>query len=81
MGCACLGGAQAYWDQWHHYGLWKPRVVFTIHNAEYGLDRIAVAARYSQRITTVSPTYAHEVYLSHCCTWLYQDHLCAADTS
>lgn len=51
---------QAYWDQWHHSGLWKPKVVFTIHNAEFGLDRIGLAAYYSQRFTTVSPTYACE---------------------
>jgi starch synthase len=53
--------AQAFWDSYHHYGLWRPKVVFTIHNAEYGLDRIGSAAYYSQRFTTVSPTYAFEV--------------------
>ena len=36
-------------------------MVFTIHNAEFGLDRIGMAAYYSQRFTTVSPTYAYEV--------------------
>ena len=51
---------QAYWESWHHYGLWKPKVVFTIHNAEFGLDRIGRAAYYCQRFTTVSPTYASE---------------------
>ena len=55
------GAAQAYWDSYHLYGLWRPKVVFTIHNAEYGLDRIGSAAYYSQRFTTVSPTYAFEV--------------------
>lgn len=55
------GVAQAYWNGWNQYGLWRPKVVFTIHNAEYGLDRIGSAAYYSQRFTTVSPTYAFEV--------------------
>ena len=36
-------------------------MVFTIHNAEYGLERIGRAAYYSQRFTTVSPSYAGEV--------------------
>jgi hypothetical protein len=53
--------AQAYWDGYHHYGLWKPKCVFTIHNAEFGLDRIGMAAYYCQRFTTVSPSYAFEV--------------------
>ena len=39
-------------------------MVFTIHNAEFGLDRIGMAAYYSQRFTTVSPTYAYEVCLT-----------------
>ena len=55
------GTAQAYWDGYHQFGLWKPKVVFTIHNAEFGLDRIGSAAYYSQRFTTVSPSYAFEV--------------------
>lgn len=66
------GTAQAYWDSYVHYGLWRPKVVFTIHNAEYGLDRIGSAAYYSQRFTTVSPSYAFEVRLQsitcHCGT-------------
>ena len=36
-------------------------MVFTIHNAEYGLQRIGSAAYFSQRFTTVSPSYASEV--------------------
>ncbi|CAL8465412.1 g4948 [Coccomyxa elongata] len=55
------GTAQAFWDSYVHYGLWRPKVVFTIHNAEYGLDRIGSAAYYSQRFTTVSPSYAFEI--------------------
>ena len=53
--------SQAYWDGYHHYGLWKPKCVFTIHNAEFGLDRVGMGAYYSQRFTTVSPSYAYEV--------------------
>lgn len=37
------------------------QVVFTIHNMNYGQKKIAEAACYSQKITTVSPTYAFEV--------------------
>ena len=40
-------------------------MVFTIHNAEYGLQRIGSAAYYSQRFTTVSPSYASEVCTRH----------------
>ncbi len=59
QGCACR-------NEYHHYGLWRPKVVFTIHNAEYGLDRIGSAAYYSQRFTTVSPSYAGEVRARSC---------------
>ena len=55
------GIAKAYWEEYHHWGLWKPRVVFTIHNLNYGQIQIGEAAHYSQRFTTVSPTYAFEV--------------------
>ena len=43
--------------------------MFTIHNAEYGLDRIGRAAYYCQRFTTVSPSYAGEArpLLPHGC--------------
>lgn len=53
--------AKAYWSEYHAYGLWKPSVVFTIHNLNYGAAAIGEAAYYSQRFTTVSPTYAWEV--------------------
>lgn len=53
--------AKAYWEDYNPYGLWKPRVVFTIHNLNYGQKKIAEAAEYCQRFTTVSPTYAFEV--------------------
>ncbi|GMH38213.1 hypothetical protein BSKO_06097 [Bryopsis sp. KO-2023] len=53
--------ARVYWDDYHHFGLWKPKVVFTIHNLNYGQTKIGEAARHSQKFTTVSPTYAMEV--------------------
>jgi len=52
--------AQTYWEDYNPYGLWKPKVVFTIHNLNYGQKKIAEAALYCQRFTTVSPTYALE---------------------
>lgn len=36
-------------------------MVFTIHNLNYGQKRIASAAAYCQKFTTVSPTYAFEI--------------------
>ena len=53
--------AGAYWGNYHHYGLWKPKVVFTIHNMNYGQMKIGEAAFNSQITTTVSPSYAGEV--------------------
>lgn len=53
--------AKAYWEEYHHYGLWKPKVIFTIHNLNYGERKIGEAAYFSQRFTTVSPTYAWEI--------------------
>jgi starch synthase len=53
--------AKAYWSEYHWYGLWKPAVVFTIHNLEFGAAKIGEAAYYCQRFTTVSPSYAGEV--------------------
>lgn len=37
------------------------QVVFTIHNMNYGQKKIAEAAEWCQKFTTVSPTYAFEV--------------------
>jgi starch synthase len=51
---------QAFWQDYQPYGLWKPKVVFTIHNLNYGQKKITEAATFSQRFTTVSPTYAYE---------------------
>ncbi|CAD7699185.1 unnamed protein product [Ostreobium quekettii] len=53
--------ARSYWEDYHYFGLWKPRVVFTIHNLNYGEIQIGEAAHYAQRFTTVSPSYAFEV--------------------
>ena len=52
--------AKTYWDDYHPFGLWKPKVVFTIHNLNYGQRKISEAAYYCQKFTTVSPTYAYE---------------------
>lgn len=53
--------AKNYWTNYHMYGLWKPKVIFTIHNLNYGAAAIGEAAYYSQRFTTVSPSYAAEI--------------------
>lgn len=37
-----------------HYGLSKSRVVFTIHNLEFGANNIGKAMAYSDKATTVS---------------------------
>lgn len=39
--------------------------MFTIHNMEFGAVKLGEAAYYSQRFTTVSPTYAFEVRLAN----------------
>ena len=36
-------------------------MVFTIHNLQYGQKKISEAAYFSQKFTTVSPTYAFEI--------------------
>ncbi|CAH2038226.1 unnamed protein product [Thlaspi arvense] len=61
-------------DQYTHYGLIKTRVVFTIHNLEFGASAIGKAMTFADKATTaspeniicyykkmVSPTYAKEV--------------------
>ncbi|KAL0012339.1 hypothetical protein SO802_007447 [Lithocarpus litseifolius] len=48
-------------DHYMHYGLSKARVVFTIHNLEFGAALIAKAVAYSDKATTVSHTYSKEV--------------------
>ena len=41
-------------DHYMHYGLSKSRVVFTIHNLEFGANNIGKAMAYSDKATTVS---------------------------
>lgn len=53
--------ARAYWSEYHSYGLWKPRVVFTIHNMDFGAQKLGEAAHFSQKFTTVSPSYGWEI--------------------
>lgn len=48
-------------DHYKHYGLSKARVVFTIHNLEFGAPLIAKAMVYTDKATTVSHTYSREV--------------------
>ncbi|KAF8051889.1 hypothetical protein N665_1657s0009 [Sinapis alba] len=48
-------------DLYTHYGLIKTRVVFTIHNLEFGAGAIGKAMTFADKATTVSRTYAKEV--------------------
>lgn len=48
-------------DHYRHYGLSKARVVFTIHNLEFGAPLIGKAMAYTDKATTVSSTYSKEV--------------------
>ncbi|XWS15571.1 hypothetical protein CRYUN_Cryun34aG0012100 [Craigia yunnanensis] len=48
-------------DHYMHYGLSKTRVVFTIHNLEFGAHFIGKAMTYTDKATTVSHTYSKEV--------------------
>ncbi|CAK9176069.1 unnamed protein product [Ilex paraguariensis] len=48
-------------EHYMHYGLSKARVVFTIHNLEFGAPLIGKAMAYSDKATTVSPNYSQEV--------------------
>ncbi|GFP91981.1 soluble starch synthase 3 chloroplastic/amyloplastic [Phtheirospermum japonicum] len=48
-------------EHYRHYGLSKARVVFTIHNLEFGAALIGKAMAFSDKATTVSPTYSKEV--------------------
>ncbi|EPS64175.1 hypothetical protein M569_10602, partial [Genlisea aurea] len=48
-------------EQYMHYGLSKARIVFTIHNLEFGAAMIGKAMAFSDKATTVSPTYSREV--------------------
>ncbi|GAB2298877.1 Soluble starch synthase 3, chloroplastic/amyloplastic [Dionaea muscipula] len=48
-------------DHYLQYGLSKARVVFTIHNLEFGAQFIGKAMAYADKATTVSPTYSKEI--------------------
>uniref|UniRef100_A0A5B6ZHH5 starch synthase n=1 Tax=Davidia involucrata TaxID=16924 RepID=A0A5B6ZHH5_DAVIN len=53
--------AQLFKGHYMHYGLSKARIVFTIHNLEFGAPLIGKAMEYSDKATTVSHTYSREV--------------------
>ncbi|KAM5588721.1 hypothetical protein ABKV19_006936 [Rosa sericea] len=53
--------AWLYKDHYMHYGLSKARIVFTIHNLEFGAHFIGKAVTYSDKSTTVSHTYSKEI--------------------
>ena len=53
--------AKVYWEDYHNYGLGNPRVVFTIHNLDFGQSLIREAMDYCQIGTTVSRSYAQEI--------------------
>ena len=53
--------AKVYWEDYHNYGLGNPRVVFTIHNLDFGQSLVREAMDYSQIGTTVSRSYAQEI--------------------
>ncbi|KAL3627483.1 Soluble starch synthase 3, chloroplastic/amyloplastic [Castilleja foliolosa] len=62
--CHDWSGAPVAWlfkEHYMHYGLSKARVVFTIHNLEFGAALIGKAMAFSDKATTVSPTYSKEV--------------------
>lgn len=53
--------AWLYKEHYRHYGLSNARVVFTIHNLEFGAYLIGKAMAYADKATTVSDTYSKEV--------------------
>nr|QOW94462.1 SSS [Lilium brownii var. giganteum] len=48
-------------EHYIQYGLKSARLVFTIHNLEFGIQNISKAMAYADKATTVSPTYSKEV--------------------
>ncbi|KAL2339188.1 hypothetical protein Fmac_013634 [Flemingia macrophylla] len=48
-------------EHYKHHHLSKTGVVFTIHNLEFGAHFIGKAMTYTDKATTVSPTYSREV--------------------
>lgn len=53
------------------------KTVFTIHNMNYGVDLIGRAMAAAAACTTVSPTYAQEVGLTHMACLLSGHQFCA----
>lgn len=53
--------AWLYKQQYVHNGLPNGRVVFTIHNLEFGANQIGKAMAHCDKATTVSYTYSREV--------------------
>lgn len=53
--------AKLYWDSAHHAGLDNPKVIFTIHNLNFGDAQVGEAMVYANKATTVSPSYAKEI--------------------
>ncbi|KAL9236615.1 hypothetical protein vseg_011260 [Gypsophila vaccaria] len=53
--------AWLYKEHYGQYGLTNARVVFTIHNLEFGAYFIGRAMAYADKATTVSNTYSKEV--------------------
>ncbi|KAL6652003.1 hypothetical protein ACP70R_010928 [Stipagrostis hirtigluma subsp. patula] len=53
--------AWLYKEQYAHNGLTNGRVVFTIHNLEFGAHHIGKAMAHCDKATTVSETYSREV--------------------
>uniref|UniRef100_A0A1D1XIW6 starch synthase n=1 Tax=Anthurium amnicola TaxID=1678845 RepID=A0A1D1XIW6_9ARAE len=48
-------------EHYRHYGLSDARVIFTIHNLEFGVHFIGKAMTNADKATTVSQTYSREV--------------------
>lgn len=62
--CHDWSSAPVAWLFKEHYkknGLGSARVVFTIHNLEFGMHQIGKAMIYTDKATTVSHTYSKEV--------------------
>ncbi|GBG67829.1 hypothetical protein CBR_g950 [Chara braunii] len=53
--------AWLYQEQYKEHGLNNSRIVFTIHNMEFGGAAIGKAIANAHKSTTVSPTYAREI--------------------
>ncbi|XP_073003486.1 soluble starch synthase 3, chloroplastic/amyloplastic-like [Typha latifolia] len=53
--------AWLYKDYYRHYGLSNARVIFTIHNLEFGIHQITQAMTSADKATTVSHRYLKEV--------------------